>query len=86
MPIDVRIVDNRVRGVIEKAFERFGNPGTVYDENATIEDTGLDSLAFSELIIEYEEAVGPIPEDIIDRMMSAENLGELVAILDVKNA
>lgn len=55
-----------------------------YDElpqTMTVEALGLDSLAFSQLILEFESEFGEMSERAIDEIVTARNVGEIMRIL-----
>lgn len=64
----------------ELAAKQFGGEADAIDENAPIEQLGIDSLGFLELLFELEDQFGcSIPQDAV---ANVKTLNELSTVID----
>jgi acyl carrier protein len=64
----------------ELAAKQFGGEPDAIDENAPIDQLGIDSLGFLEFLFELEDKFGfPIPQESV---ANVKTLAELAAVID----
>ncbi len=70
------IVAEAIKGVSDVPFEEIPN-------DISIDELGLDSLSFSQMILDFETDFNDLSESAMDELMAAQTLGSLIDILVV---
>ena len=80
LPTVPRAIMDTIKTIKELAAKQFGGEPDAIDENAPVDQLGIDSLGFLEFLFELEDAMGfPIPQESVANVRT---LRELATVID----